>query len=914
MGKVLRPLHAVLSVLLLSSLMFIPAKATSIAAATIPASLKFTQLPFTLTGPVQVTNAGDGSNRLFIVQQSGQIRIFANGNLLPTPFLNIVGPVPNFTGTNGEQGLLSVAFHPNYASNGYFYIAYTTTNNDPTFPYTTTLARYHVSAGNTNVADPASGTVLLSIPKKYTNHNGGMLVFGPDGYLYMSMGDGGNGGDPDNNAQSLNTLLGKILRIDVTTTPAAGKNYVIPPTNPFFGSGNPSVKQEIWAYGLRNPWRISFDRLTGDLYIGDVGQNKEEEVDFQPAASSGGQNYGWRILEGNLCYSPASNCVPPNGYVPPVAVYDHGTNDSFGCSLTGGYVYRGMQSPTLQGVYFYGDYCKGKVFGLVRNQNSTWTSSLITSTPYNVSSFGEDEQGELYLTDLGGGKVYQISSVFVSISGNVGVAGATLSYTDGTPKTATSDASGNYSITVSSGWSGGLTPSRAGFTFLPGSRTYSNVTTNLTNQNFTASWAGSIKIESNRNIVTVVRPHVGSQVMAYDGSPSGSLNAYVPMLFKEAFGGTYNSALYVQNVDPASTANVTIRFFDNNGAETCSQNDTIPAQASHGYWVPSIACLPAGWVGGVKVESNRNIVAVGRPHIGNEVLTYNGFASGSLNAYVPMLFKDAFGGSYNSALYIQNVDPANTANVTIHFYDSNGSEICSQSDTIASLASKGYWVPSVACLPAGWVGGVKVESNRNIVAVGRPHVGSQVTAYNGFASGGANAYVPMLFKAAFGGSYNSAFYIQNVDPASTASVTIRFYDSSGSETCSQTDTIAPLASKGYWVPSVSCLGSDWVGGVKVESNRNIVAVGRPHIGDEVLTYSGFTAGSPNAYAPMLFKEAFDSTYNSAIYIQNVDPSNTANVTVTFYDSNGTQVCFHNATIAALASEGFWVPTLLLCAP
>jgi hypothetical protein len=172
----------------------------------------------------------------------------------------------------------------------------------------------------------------------------------------------------------------------------------------------------------------------------------------------------------------------------------------------------------------------------------------------------------------------------------------------------------------------------------------------------------------------------------------------------------------------------------------------------------------------------------------------------------------------------------------------------------------------------------------------------------------------MLFKAAFGGSYNSAFYIQNVDPASTASVTIRFYDSSGSETCSQTDTIAPLASKGYWVPSVSCLGSDWVGGVKVESNTNIVAVGRPHIGNEVLTYSGFTGGSPNAYAPMLFKEAFDITYNSALYIQNVDPSNMANVTITFYDSNGNQVCFHNATIAALASEGFWVPTLLLCAP
>jgi len=387
------------------------------------------------------------------------------------------------------------------------------------------------------------------------------------------------------------------------------------------------------------------------------------------------------------------------------------------------------------------------------------------------------------------------------------------------------------------------------------------------------------------------------------------------MLFKAAFGGSYNSALYIQNADPAATANVTIHFYDSSGNETCSQNDTIPALASHGYWVPSVSCLPAGWVGGVKIESNRNIVALGRPHIGNEVLTYNGFASGSLDAFVPMLFKGAFGGVYNAALYVQNIDPGSTANITIHFYNDSGSEVCSQTDTVAPLGSKGYWIPSISCLPSGWVGGAKVVSSTNIVAVGRPHVGSQVTAYDGFASGGLSSFVPMLFKGAFGGSYNSAFYVQNVDAANTASVTIRFYDSSGNETCSQSDSLAPLASRGYWLPSISCLGSDWVGGAKVESNHNVVAVGRPHIGNEVLTYSGFTSGGPNAYMPMLFKQAFDGTYNSAFYIQNVDPANKANVSITFYDTSGTRVCTHNDTVASLASKGFWVPSLLLlCAP
>jgi glucose/arabinose dehydrogenase len=395
-------------------------------AAGLPTSLQFMQVTSGLNLPLFITNAGDGSNRLFILQQTGQIRIFKNGSLLATPFLNLSGLVSNFTGANGEQGLLGLAFDPNYATNGIFYITYTTSNNDPTFIYTTTLARYHVSSGNADLADTTSGSVLLSIPKKYTNHNGGMLTFGPDGFLYMSMGDGGSGGDPDNNAQSLHTLLGKLIRLDVESTPPPGQKYVIPTTNPFFTSSDPNVRKEIWAYGLRNPWRFSFDRMTGDLYMGDVGQNIEEEVDYQPSSSAGGQNYGWRIREGNLCYNPSSNCVNPPNYAPPVTTYDHGTNDSYGCALIGGYVYRGTASPALKGVYFYGDLCSGKVLDLTKNPNNTWSNNIIAFTHFNISSFGQDEQGELYVIDYSAGNIYKLYSLvpgaatLVTPSGDIG--------------------------------------------------------------------------------------------------------------------------------------------------------------------------------------------------------------------------------------------------------------------------------------------------------------------------------------------------------------------------------------------------------------------------------------------------------------------------------------------------------------
>jgi len=342
-----------------------------------------------LTRPVLVTNAADGSGRLFILDETGYIWIFKDGALLSTPFLDIHGDVRY----GGEQGFLSLAFHPAYASNGYFYVAYTAPRlNDPGGSVVT-LKRFSVS-GDPDVASYASGTVILTVDHPtYGNHNGGTLAFGPDGYLYWSIGDGG--GDQADNAQDLSVMLGKILRLDVDHT-STGLNYAVPPGNPFLESpDDPATLAEIWAYGLRNPWRMSFDRLTGDLYIGDVGAGTWEEVDVQLASSGGGQNYGWPMYEGDTCYSGPCDST---GKVFPVTVYDHSGGR---CAISGGYVYRGPAYPALHGYYFYGDYCSGDMYALA-DDSGTWVVTSLPDTSYSISSFGEDEQGEVYVVDLNG--------------------------------------------------------------------------------------------------------------------------------------------------------------------------------------------------------------------------------------------------------------------------------------------------------------------------------------------------------------------------------------------------------------------------------------------------------------------------------------------------------------------------------
>jgi Glucose / Sorbosone dehydrogenase len=338
--------------------------------------------------PVHVTHAGDASGRLFVVEQRGRIRIVRNGIVAATPFLDITGRVT----CCGETGLLSVAFPPGYAGKGYFYVDYTATIDNQ---LKSVVARYHVTS-HPDLADANSQEVLLTVDQPFANHNGGQLAFGPDGFLYVSLGDGGSAGDPGNRAQNPGTLLGKVLRIDVEAGVAP---YAVPPSNPFVGSV--STLPEIWALGLRNPWRLSFDRGTGDLWIADVGQGSWEEVDFQPVASGGGENYGWRIMEGAHCYNAATCSMA--GLVLPIAEYDH----SLGCSITGGFVHRNPAEAALDGIYFYGDYCTGRLWGLRRAGNA-WQTKLLLDSPFSISSFGEDEAGRLYLTDLASGTLYRL--------------------------------------------------------------------------------------------------------------------------------------------------------------------------------------------------------------------------------------------------------------------------------------------------------------------------------------------------------------------------------------------------------------------------------------------------------------------------------------------------------------------------
>ncbi len=329
--------------------------------------------------PVGITNARDGSGRLFILEQAGRIRILEGETLLPEPFLDISKQV----GCCGERGLLGLAFHPRYAENGEFFVNYTDLDGN------TVIARFRASSEDRNKADPSSEQRLMYVRQPYPNHNGGAVVFGPDGYLYLGLGDGGSGGDPQGYGQSTSTLLGKILRIDVD----GGNPYAVPADNPFVNGGG---LIEIWAYGLRNPWRIAFDPQTWDLYIADVGQNAWEEINFLAAGSPAGANFGWNYREGAHPYqgSPPANL----SLIDPVAEYSHDQ----GCSVTGGVVYRGSALRDWQGVYLFGDYCSGKVWGLVRNPLGAWLNGLLFETGSTVTSFGVDEAGEVYLVDYSG--------------------------------------------------------------------------------------------------------------------------------------------------------------------------------------------------------------------------------------------------------------------------------------------------------------------------------------------------------------------------------------------------------------------------------------------------------------------------------------------------------------------------------
>ena len=328
-----------------------------------------------LDRPVDIQPANDGSGRLFIIEKYGVIRAYENGQLLDAPFLDIIDRVDD---SGNEMGLLGLAFHPDYEQNGFFYVNYTGDGGH------TRISRFQTSG---NSADGNSEKVLLIIEQPYENHNGGALAFGPDGYLYAGLGDGGLAGDPHKNGQNTTALLGKILRLDVNN----GDTYSVPSDNPF---GN-----EVWAYGLRNPWRISFDRATGDLYIGDVGQGDWEEIDYLPAGSQGGANFGWSIMEGNHGYDGSAQ---PDLLLP-AAEYSHNEG---GCSVTGGYVYRGAMTE-WSGVYLYGDYCSGKIWGLILSKGQ-WQNQVMFEAGVTITTFGQDESGEIYFAS-DNGSVYHLT-------------------------------------------------------------------------------------------------------------------------------------------------------------------------------------------------------------------------------------------------------------------------------------------------------------------------------------------------------------------------------------------------------------------------------------------------------------------------------------------------------------------------
>jgi glucose/arabinose dehydrogenase len=353
-------------------------------------SLTLQPLVSGLSSPLGLEQPNDGTNRLFVVEQGGRIKIIQNGAVLATAFLDISSKIT----TGGEMGLLGVAFHPNFSSNGKLYVNYVRTVSGQ---IQSVIAEYTASPANSNQVNVATERILLTVDQvgNFNNHKAGQLAFGPDGFLYFGLGDGGSGGDPFGHGQDTSTLLGKLMRIDVNSTDP-GLQYHIPADNPFASSGG---RPEIWAFGFRNPWRFSFDRMGGRLFMADVGQNNFEEIDI---VTKGG-NYGWNIMEGRHCFNPSSGCNM-TGLILPIAEYDH----SEGNAVIGGFVYRGSAIPSLQGQYVFGDLGTGKIWTLQETSPNTFTRTLVTDTNATISSFGQDVAGELYLVDIGSGTVSRI--------------------------------------------------------------------------------------------------------------------------------------------------------------------------------------------------------------------------------------------------------------------------------------------------------------------------------------------------------------------------------------------------------------------------------------------------------------------------------------------------------------------------
>ena len=584
------------------------------------------------SSPTQVTAAGDGSGRLFVVEQRGRVRIVKDGAVSPASFLDISDRVS----CCGERGLLSIVFEPGRGRKDTFWADYTDVNGD------TQISRF-IFSGDT--ADPSSEVKILKIAQPFANHNGGQLAFGPDGYLYVGMGDGGNAGDPFNNGQNLGTLLAKILRIDVLGGVAP---YGIPPSNPFAGS--PNSRPEIWAYGLRNPWRFSFDRKTGDLWIADVGQDAWEEIDFQPAGDPGGENYGWRVMEGTHCYNPAVGCSAA-GITLPVAEYGHVNAN---CSVTGGFVYRGRDFARLSGIYFYGDYCSGRLWGL-RNGAAGWDTQELIRPGYAFTSFGEDEAGEIYAVDGNSGVLYRLVDADGPLSiltvpvlvDTSGMNGARFLSELTLGNRGTSDASVAVTFTASSAL--GSTGSGTFMTAVPAGRqlVFTDALQWLRNNGLfipLGNEAGSVRLEASglssgdaafASVRTLAVLPGGRAGLAYPALASSDLLDAPAALYGLRDDASFRGNVGLLNAgDPTSGGDVTLRLTAYNGAAGDGRSVTLPdVTLGPGQWTQLNRALALvgyadGWVTVARVGGTDPFYAYG-------VVNDNATGDGAFVAPVP---------------------------------------------------------------------------------------------------------------------------------------------------------------------------------------------------------------------------------------------------------------------------------------
>ena len=534
-----------------------------------------------LSAPVDLVTAGDGSERLFIVQQGGQVLVYEDGQVLGTPFLSIGSLVVS----GGEQGLLGLAFHPNYPATPYFFVDYTcrvaAAQPECQNSGDTIVARYQVSA-NPDVADPASRRVLLSVHQPFSNHNAGDLKFGPDGNLWIPLGDGGSGNDPSCNAQRDDALLGKLLRIDVNQNVNTPPYYGIPAGNPYVGPGDPA--DEVFARGFRNPFRFSFDRQTGDMFIGDVGQSAREEVDFVPAGTGAAANYGWKIMEGTLCTGNTGGCpggVPACGspaFTGPILEYDHSAGD---CAIIGGYRYHGSGNPSLAGRYLYSDNCTGTIRAGTEGPPGTWTDSVLLPTGPPISAFGEDEQGELYVTTLDGTAYRILPDAPPSLSVNDVSIVEGDSGTTNAVFTVSLDYSAGQVVSVQYATGGGTATPGLDYTALSGTLTFSPT---ATSRSVAVPVLGDVLDEDDETFFLTLSAPVNAglgdpqgQASIQDDDPLPALSV-APCFSLEGDSGTRPCDLGVE-LAPASGRDVSVSYQTASGSAT-SGADFLPAMGS----------------------------------------------------------------------------------------------------------------------------------------------------------------------------------------------------------------------------------------------------------------------------------------------------------------------------------------------